>query len=138
MSKGTYCLVVKVKKNRLIRVGALGEQVFHKGLYVYVGSALNGLEARVNRHMRNSRGDTRRIHWHIDYLLMDAHVKVSSVYFKEGITREECNIADFVAGRGMPVKGFGSSDCRCVTHLYRVEDVKFLEGAGMHLWVADF
>jgi len=45
--------------------------------------------------------------------------------------RLECSIAERVADHGQPVKGFGCSDCKCVSHLYRVEGFGFLEKTGM-------
>jgi len=39
--KGAYCLVIELKKNSSIKIGALGTIKFKKGLYCYVGSALN-------------------------------------------------------------------------------------------------
>ena len=38
---------------------------FKKGCYGYMGSALNGLEQRVRRHLSTQK----KLHWHVDYLL---------------------------------------------------------------------
>ena len=56
------------------------------------------------------------MHWHIDYLLQYAEIK--NVYYKESIFREECNITKKFAGILISVPGFGSSDCRCKSHLF--------------------
>ncbi|HSF57479.1 MAG TPA: DUF123 domain-containing protein [Candidatus Binatia bacterium] len=46
-------------------MGKLGDAVFPAGTYVYTGSAMKGLAARVKRHCSRKK----KIHWHIDYLL---------------------------------------------------------------------
>ena len=48
---GVYVLLIWVKRKRKIRIGKLGPLVFTRGLYFYVGRALNGLERRINRHL---------------------------------------------------------------------------------------
>jgi len=50
--RGAYILVMRVDSSVRIRVGSLGLLSFTAGWYVYVGSALNGLSARVGRHLR--------------------------------------------------------------------------------------
>jgi Uri superfamily endonuclease len=46
----------------------------------------------------------------------------------------ECQLAARVAENGEPVDGFGCSDCRCRSHLYRVNDFSFLEKMGLKKW----
>ena len=50
--KGIYVLIIEVSQGAEIQVGTLGNVHFAKGLYAYVGSAQNGLEKRVERHIR--------------------------------------------------------------------------------------
>ncbi len=110
--KGTYLLVMEIQDGTSLKVGKLGWVAFRKGCYVYVGSALNGLEQRISRHLRSKK----KIHWHIDYLLPSA--KKVSVFYKEGTQKEECEIAHELTKvlRGSP--GFGCSDCSCQSHLF--------------------
>lgn len=122
MVKGVYVLVILVGKDIRVDVGALGSISFEKGLYAYVGSAQNGLEKRVGRHL----GGIKRKFWHIDYLLDSDAVRVVKVFYKEAEKAEECRIAEKVSERGVAVKGFGCSDCGCVSHLFRVDDYDFL------------
>lgn len=110
--KGTYLLLVHLDESKYIKIGKLGEIFFKKGNYIYVGSALNGLEQRINRHKRNEK----KLHWHIDYLLK--YGKIMRVYYKQGETRKECNIAKILSKKLTPVIGFGSSDCNCNSHLF--------------------
>jgi len=60
---GVYVLLIWVKRKKKIRTGKLGSLEFARGLYFYVGRALNGLEARIKKHLRKSK----RHFWHIDY-----------------------------------------------------------------------
>jgi len=134
---GVYCLCIKVSVDAALRVGALGAVQFPAGFYIYVGSALNGLKARLDRHLRSSRGENGVRHWHIDYLLSSPGAGVVAIYAKETGSREECGLAGYVAGFGEPVRGFGCSDCRCVSHLFRVAEFDFLEDYGLSIWDSD-
>lgn len=131
MAKGAYCLCIKIRSQIYVVVGALGRICFEEGRYVYVGSAMNGLEARIRRHLDTSRGTHKAIHWHVDYLLKEEGVDVESIHVQESNARTECSIADAVSGIGAPVKGFGCSDCRCLSHLFKVEGCEPLDGLGL-------
>jgi len=126
-TKGVYCLCIIVREEITVEVGALGAIGFPEGEYVYVGSALNGMEPRVERHLHTSTGEHDVTHWHIDYLLREPAASIQKVYVLETEERLECTIATKVAEHGEPVKGFGCSDCRCVSHLYKVQGFGFLE-----------
>jgi len=133
--RGVYCLIVSVLCDINLRVGALGVRKFPAGKYIYVGSALNGLEARIGRHLRtDSQGVRSRPHWHIDYLLLSKDTRIEEVWVKECEEKEECWVAEEVSRHGDPIKGFGCSDCNCVSHLFRVEDIDFLRKLGLRPW----
>ncbi len=53
--KGTYILSIKLNKSQYIPIGKLGPLYFAKGFYTYVGSVLNGIEVRVNRHFSRNK-----------------------------------------------------------------------------------
>ena len=131
---GAYCLCISVSDVLDVKVGALGVLQLKPGKYIYVGSALNGLEARVRRHVNTSQGDFKALHWHIDYLLKEPKVAISSVLVKTTSERIECELAEQVMQHGSPVRGFGCSDCRCVSHLFKVDDCHFLLDEGLELW----
>jgi len=133
--KGTYCLCINVEKDISIKVGALGEIDFPSGPYIYVGSALNSLLPRLERHLKNSRGEHDVTHWHIDYLLRDPNVSIESIYMNDNGEKLECAIADKIAERGEPTPWFGCSDCRCVSHLYSVDSFSFLKKMGLKKYV---
>ena len=122
MTKGIYILVVSVSKDINVNVGALDSVKFEKGVYAYVGSAQNNLEKRIERHLRK----TKQKFWHIDYLLDDANVEVLKVFYENAGKSEECNVANKIGERCVPTKGFGSSDCKCKSHLFKLEDYQFL------------
>jgi len=115
--KGIYVLLISIAKNISVSVGALGDRSFQEGLYAYVGSAQNNLEKRVERHLRR----VKRKFWHIDYLLSNRQVEVLRVFYKKAGRLEECRIAERLGEIATPVRGFGSSDCTCKGHLFRIE-----------------
>lgn len=121
--KGVYVLVIWVSKDTRVNIGASGSVNFEKGFYAYVGSAQNGLEKRVERHLRKAK----RKFWHIDYLLGNDAVKVSKVFYKKAGKHEECKIAKRISETGIGVKSFGSSDCKCQSHLTRIADYRLLK-----------
>jgi Uri superfamily endonuclease len=123
--KGIYVLIISIDSGTSVNTGALGNLDFEKGLYAYVGSAQTSLEERVRRHLRTEKTKF----WHIDYLLDNPSVKVLKVFHKRAGRSEECKIAKQLGKRGFPVRGFGSSDCGCEGHLFKVEDYGFLRGS---------
>jgi len=124
--KGTYCLSVNVCKKTNIEIGGLGKVSFKKGDYAYIGSALNGLEKRIERHYRNRK----KKFWHIDFLLANRNSTIKKAYFKESTQKIECSVAKEVAKHGQAIQGFGCSDCRCQSHLFAVKDLSFLNRLG--------
>jgi Uri superfamily endonuclease len=119
---GVYVLVIQVNKDKRVNVGALGKLTFKKGLYAYVGSAQNNLKQRVKRHLRKEK----RRFWHVDYLLDCDATEVVKVFHKRADKTEECAIAKAIGQRGEPINGFGSSDCNCRSHLFRIRDYEYL------------
>jgi Uri superfamily endonuclease len=121
--KGVYLLVINLKKNSRIKVGRLGRITFPKGFYVYVGSALNNLQARVARHLNSKK----KLRWHIDYLLASPNAEVEMVITRQTEKRIECKVNEIIQKFGKPVEKFGSSDCKCKSHLTyfkNLDDVK--------------
>jgi Uri superfamily endonuclease len=118
--KGTYCLVIHLNQESRIKVGKQGFIDFKKGYYVYVGSALNSLESRIKRHLSNDK----KLHWHVDYLLMNKNAEVVDVVFAVSDDRWECSIASEISKNGEGVPKFGCSDCKCPSHLFYFNDLK--------------
>jgi Uri superfamily endonuclease len=115
--RGVYVLVIEARGAAV--VGRLGRQRFD-GLYLYVGSALGpgGLK-RIERHRAVAMGRNKTRRWHIDYLL--ALGSLRGVFVIETSQKLECTVAQRLSRIAQPVvKGFGSSDCQCCTHLFRL------------------
>ena len=110
--KGVYLLLLQLDESQPISIGRLGVQYFARGFYVYVGSALNGLEARVNRHLSRKK----KHFWHIDYLLDKARIcEAILIPIPE---RMECTLAMALNKNLFCMRHFGSSDCNCPGHLF--------------------
>lgn len=113
--KGCYCLIIRMKKNSKIKIGKkLGQTEFKKGYYVYVGSAMNSLKARINRHL----SDDKKLHWHADYLLKNRNTEIVEVIFNISPKKIECRLSEKISEKTVNVNGFGCSDCDCESHLY--------------------
>jgi len=110
--KGSYLLIITLPKDTSIMVGKRRMLQFKKGCYAYVGSALNGLEQRIQRHLRTDK----KTHWHIDYLL--PLTEIVEIFYKENNRREECSIAQNLERNFTSIPGFGCSDCSCKSHLF--------------------
>lgn len=122
MTKGIYVLIISVSKDAHVNIGALGKVFFGKGLYAYVGSAQNNLEKRIERHLRKKK----QKFWHIDYLLDNRNAKVWTVFSKNAEKFEECRVATHLGKNCVSMKDFGSSDCSCESHLFRLQNYEFL------------
>ncbi|MBN2712055.1 MAG: DNA/RNA nuclease SfsA [Planctomycetes bacterium] len=113
VDSGAYLFMMNLKKDRALKVGGLGEMVFRKGWYVYVGSAMKNLTPRVNRHLRKRK----TMKWHVDYLRNVAD-EVEALPIRSS-RRRECEIASAADKLfAESVKGFGCSDCGCESHLF--------------------
>jgi len=111
--RGSYLIVLQLIKDKRISVGKLGTILFKKGFYVYAGSAMANLSKRIERHRRLRK----TFHWHIDFLRDSADF--TSALAIRSSDRLECEIADSLSKIAQwSVRGFGSSDCACATHLF--------------------
>ena len=118
MMKGCYCLIIKLNTPSKIKIGKLGKIDFNEGYYVYVGSAMNYLESRINRHLRSKK----KLHWHIDYLLKKA--KICDIIYNESTKKIECELSQYISSNGKGINDFGCSDCDCKSHLYYFKNRK--------------
>ena len=110
--KGSYVLLIRLPEDETVPTGRLGPVHFSHGYYAYTGSALGGLQPRLDRHLRTEK----KLHWHIDYLLEKARIEeIVTCHTSE---RMECTIARSLGERFELIPGFGSSDCRCRSHLF--------------------
>ena len=128
--KGTYVLFLRFDEPVGTEVGSLGRIDLEAGTYCYVGSAMNGLDQRVSRHLCHEKNKR----WHIDFLT--TLCEEMTAYEHEGTDISECDLADHILkiGGQSAMKGFGCSDCGCQTHLFKVDEGPTrgaLEGLGM-------
>ncbi len=110
--KGSYTLLIRLPEAQTMTLGSLSEVYFPQGYYAYVGSALGGIKARLGRHLNRNK----KLHWHIDYLLPKA--SITDIIIGESEDRVECAIARALSAQFDSIPGFGSSDCRCSSHLF--------------------
>lgn len=112
--KGTYCLIISMKKSEKLDIGHLHNMhKYRKGYYVYIGSAMNSLVPRLNRHL----SDEKKMHWHIDYLLKSPDCHIRDILFNISDKKIECDLAEIISKDGEEIPGFGCSDCSCSSHL---------------------
>ncbi|MDH4213299.1 MAG: GIY-YIG nuclease family protein [Candidatus Thorarchaeota archaeon] len=124
--KGVYVLIIEVPEDKHLIIKALGDLLFERGIWLYVGSAMGGgstsLENRINRHFRKEK----TVHWHIDALLRHS-TNLQAAIWAESFQSMECQVAkkfermdEFNPGH----RGFGASDCsnHCTSHLFYCKD----------------
>jgi sugar fermentation stimulation protein A len=115
--RGSYLIILRLPRRKVISVGKLGKVPFQKGYYVYTGSARKNLSRRIERHRRL----TKKHFWHIDYLREAGEfIAALPVRTEDDV---ECRIARSITALGdWEIPFFGSSDCTCTTHLSGMED----------------
>ena len=117
-------LVLRLDEPHSIDVGKLGRVCFPVGVYLYFGSALNGLNGRIQRHLRREK----KAHWHIDRLASPASIE--EVWWMDDGRNWECAWANESAGlssRSWSAPGFGSTDCGCGSHPHALDSATNLE-----------
>ncbi len=117
LDSGFYQLVIVLRKRRNISVGHDGRFSFPAGYYVYTGSAKRGLESRIARHLRR----LKKMRWHVDYLLRYGRITAVKRYGNSQSKFELSRKVESLPGSRVIVPGFGSSDCKCSTHLLYFE-----------------
>ena len=132
--KGTYVLFLRFDEPVEAEVGSLGHVILEAGDYCYVGSAMNGLDQRVSRHLSHEK----KKRWHIDNLTTVCSDMCAYEHEGDGIT--ECSLSEFLSSTGgtPAIDGFGCSDCGCQTHLFKVDGERTrraLEGLGMTFFI---
>ena len=114
--KGSYVILIELPEEQTISIGSLKAIYFPRGYYAYVGSAMGGFKSRLNRHLKSNK----KPHWHIDYLLNKA--SINRIILCETEDRTECTIAQALSHQFDSIPGFGSSDCKCRSHLFFIAD----------------
>jgi sugar fermentation stimulation protein A len=119
--KGTYILEINILEEQSISIGSLGLIPFKKGNYYYVGSAMgnSGSATLINRVKRHATlPEEKTLRWHIDYLLENENSFLTKIYMIPCSQKLECELAqELLSISDGFIKNFGSSDCKCVSHL---------------------
>ena len=113
-----YTIYLRLNRDETIRIGKLGEYFFQKGTYIYVGSAKRNIVKRIQRHKEIEK----RLHWHFDYL-RPFGIITKIITYDERL--RECALAEKIRKiehGTLPFKGFGSSDCKCYSHLIYLKE----------------
>ncbi len=124
-------MVIFVQDDTNISIGALGNIVFAKGYYLYIGSAMgrSGSSTLINRVTRHvSSSSSKSIHWHVDYLLENKIATIFQIILIPSHQKLECFIANELLGLsdGL-IRQFGSSDCKCRSHLLHFKNFDYLK-----------
>ncbi len=116
LAHGTYLLLLECNNEAELSIGKLGKMNTEPGYYLYVGSAFGpgGIQARINHHVQIAV----RPHWHIDYLRTDAGLVDAWCVYGSRYEHEWAHSLMQSEAATVPLKGFGSSDCDCTTHLF--------------------
>jgi len=129
--KGSYILFIFLSDEMRIQIGSMGLLTFPEGYYLYVGSAMGSnsstsLENRVRRHI--SESNHKKLFWHIDYFLASDISIMIKIYLIPSLIRLECVLAgEILSVCDNYIKGFGSSDCLCSSHLLYFKDFPEIE-----------
>lgn len=125
MAGGSYALLFHLAVERQVAVGSLGSLRLPPGVLVYAGSARTGLAKRVERH----REKGKPVVAHVD-ALAEAFGVAADVTFPGLLA---CALSDKLAllPGAVPVIGFGSTSCGCITHLYALPGSEPEDVAGL-------
>lgn len=116
---GAYALLIELGRPAPLppRFATPERPCLSAGVYLYLGSARGGggIRARCTRHMARDKS----LRWHVDWLTTRAR-RVRAFAVPGG---DECALTAALRGvAGVPVPGFGSSDCAiCESHLLAVD-----------------
>ncbi|MDH3691419.1 MAG: GIY-YIG nuclease family protein [Gammaproteobacteria bacterium] len=123
---GTYILLARCVSKHIIRIGKIGTLRTQTGYYAYVGSAFGpgGVRARLAHHTRVSH----RRHWHMDYLRPVVQIEAAWCSFDPKQQEHQwAELCSRLPNSHAPLNGFGSSDCKCDTHLFFFSDAPSFE-----------
>jgi Uri superfamily endonuclease len=108
-----YAVHLNLIEDQKVVIGKLGGFSFQKGNYIYIGSAKRAIASRLARHKKIEK----KKRWHLDYLRY--HCEITRIITYED-SDGECALAENLrkeTGGIYPIRGFGSSDCKCYSHL---------------------
>ncbi|MGM0608657.1 MAG: GIY-YIG nuclease family protein [Candidatus Muiribacteriota bacterium] len=113
-----YIIILHNKKKVSIPVAKFGLLNFEPGFYFYIGTSYRSPEKRIKRHLSQHK----KKHWHLDYIT-EKIKPVKACLFKN-VEFSECELNSHIHNEfctTFPFKKFGSSDCRCYSHLHFIK-----------------
>ena len=113
---GTYALVLRCSRRLEIPVGRLGTLADAAGLLRVRRQCVRA--GRIGGTLGGMPKAKRQLRWHIDYLA--AVDRSNEVWYTADKTTGNAGGPRFskqLPGATVPLAGFGSSDCRCRSHL---------------------
>lgn len=115
--RGAYVIVLTLDVSIKLNVGRNCWKL-KSGTYAYIGSGMVNLEKRVLRHFSSSKN----LHWHIDYLTQFARPLFAVLIPSDRRLEEEISLSfqKFFEC----IEGFGASDLKVPSNLYRIHDFK--------------
>ncbi len=120
LKKGNYILIFYLEERTRHDMLRFTDVILAPGYYFYCGSAHGngGLKSRITRHLIKSS----KKFWHIDYL--KEYLYLFEVWCQVSSEKNECSFCQILQNQmdgEIPIKGFGSSDCKnmCDSHLVR-------------------
>ena len=115
-----------MEEEKSINIGKMGRITFEEAYYAYVGSAMAGVH-RLKRHLINLKiKNIKNKHWHIDFII--PHCKFIEWFFAESSkpSKEE-ELAISLSKRLDYIEGFGASDSRALSHLFKDSELRQLK-----------
>ena len=81
---------------------------------------MGNLEKRIQRHLKRNK----KKHWHLDFITTSEPFEPLEVWiFRE--KKFECELAELLSKNGNEsVSGFGSTDCSCKSHLFKLKSLE--------------
>ncbi len=137
---GTYLLEIYAPEEFEIKAKKFIGVKFPPGYYYYSGSAQKGYNARLTRHLKESK----TLHWHIDYLTTKKSNKITTIFLFENAPRErECEVVQTLINEfhmDDSFSGFGNGDCKtCGTHLlYSKEKINHSQLTSLYQSIVSF
>ncbi|AFZ70524.1 hypothetical protein Calag_0782 [Caldisphaera lagunensis DSM 15908] len=118
--EGIYIIVFRVNDyiNLIINKN---EFIIDKGYIIYIGSAGNGLNNRLRRHLTKNK----KLRWHIDYVTNNKSVEPSIIYYKEGLygVKIEDELSSLFYSKFLKIDNLGATDSK-MPHMYYSNNIK--------------
>jgi Uri superfamily endonuclease len=121
LDKCSYSIIIRLNKDKEIKVGSLKMIHLVEGFYVYNGSAYGsgGLVSRIKHHLKKRK----KLHWHIDYVTSSHNCNVLQVVAcKERNLEKRISLAMLADKNFSEIPKFGATDDAIVkSHFFLIK-----------------